>query len=280
MPYTQLSALPPRATVKLQPELEMVRLESGVCCGNLEEQKGLMKMGLCMVLVGHVNFLLSALVHGVVLRHFSLQRGQAMESAISNVIALTAGLLTLSLLVLSAVAGLVAAASVVGLMVSLVKTIIHGDKRLLAYCGYNEGNGRSHLTIANECPFDPTRIFSTTIVLWVPLILMSAVEMVFSCRLFKLSISYLVQPWCLRKQHFQDENRLMKTPGASEPRYEPPFSRCEGDEERRLSVRPPERYKPPCNSHPHRSVSSGQYRQNLSSSPFNRAALERSSIWI
>ncbi|XP_048057316.1 transmembrane protein 54b [Megalobrama amblycephala] len=273
---------------------------SGVCCGNLEEQKGLMKMGLCMVLVGHVNFLLSALVHGVVLRHFSLQRGQAMESAISNVIALTAGLLgviigiltivlskngknrllTLSLLVLSAVAGLVAAASVVGLMVSLVKTIIHGDKRLLAYCGYNDGNGRSHLTIANECPFDPTRIFSTTIVLWVPLILMSAVEMVFSCRLFKLSISYLVQPWCLRKQHFQDENRLIKTPGASEPRYAPPFSRYEGDEERRLSVRPPERYKPPCNSHPHRSVSSGQYRQNLSSSPFNRAALERSSIWI
>lgn len=52
-----------------------------------------MKMGLCMVLVGHVNFLLGALVHGVVLRHFSLQRGQAMESAISNVIALTAGLL-------------------------------------------------------------------------------------------------------------------------------------------------------------------------------------------
>ncbi|KAK9957449.1 hypothetical protein ABG768_011695 [Culter alburnus] len=273
---------------------------SGVCCGNLEEQKGLMKMGLCMVLVGHVNFLLSALVHGVVLRHFSLQRGQAMESAISNVIALTAGLLgviigiltivlskngknrllTLSLLMLSAVAGLAAAASVVGLMVSLVKTIIHGDKRLLAYCGYNDGNGRSHLTIANECPFDPTRIFSTTIVLWVPLILMSAVEMVFSCRLFKLSVSYLVQPWCLRKQHFQDENRLMKTPGASEPRYAPPFSRYEGDEERRLSVRPPERYKPPCNSHPHRSVSSGQYRQNLSSSPFNRAALERSSIWI
>ncbi|XP_051728546.1 transmembrane protein 54b isoform X2 [Ctenopharyngodon idella] len=222
---------------------------SGVCCGNLEEQKGLMKMGLCMVLVGHVNFLLGALVHGVVLRHFSLQRGQAMESAISNVIALTAGLLgviigiltivlskneknrllTLSLLVLSAVAGLVAAASVIGLMVSLVKTIIHGDKRLLAYCGYNDG--RSHLTIANECPFDPTRIF-------------------------------------------------MKTPGACEPRCVPPLSRCEGDEERRLSVRPPERYKPPCNFHPHRSASSGQYRQNLSSSPFNRAALERSSIWI
>uniref|UniRef100_A0A672SF57 Transmembrane protein 54b n=1 Tax=Sinocyclocheilus grahami TaxID=75366 RepID=A0A672SF57_SINGR len=164
----------------------------------LQDQKGLMKIS--MVLVGHVNFLLGALVHGVVLRHFSLQRGQAMESAISNVIAQWA------LFVSSAVAVLVAAASVIGLMVSLVKTIIHGDKRLLAYCSYSDG--RSHLTIANECPFDPTRIFSTTIVLWVPLILMSAVDMVFSCRLFKVSISYLGLPWCLRKQHLQDETPL------------------------------------------------------------------------
>ncbi|XP_051728547.1 transmembrane protein 54b isoform X3 [Ctenopharyngodon idella] len=158
---------------------------SGVCCGNLEEQKGLMKMGLCMVLVGHVNFLLGALVHGVVLRHFSLQRGQAMESAISNVIALTAGLL--------------------GVIIGILTIVLSKNEK----------------------------------------------------------------------------NRLlMKTPGACEPRCVPPLSRCEGDEERRLSVRPPERYKPPCNFHPHRSASSGQYRQNLSSSPFNRAALERSSIWI
>ncbi|KAF4100310.1 transmembrane protein 54b [Onychostoma macrolepis] len=266
---------------------------SGVCCGNLEEQKGLMKMGLSMVLVGHVNFLLSALVHGVVLRHFSLQRGQAMESAISNVIALATGLLGViigiltivlsknrknrgliwSLFVSSAVAVLVAAASVIGLMVSLIKTIIHGDKRLLAYCGYSDG--RSHLTIANDCPFDPTRIFSTTIVLWVPLILMSAVEMVFSCRLFKVSISYLGLPWCLCKQHLQDESRLMKTPRAAEP-CSPQSRRCQGDEEQKLSViRPPERHRPPL-----RSVSSGQYRQLPSASPFSRAALERSSIWI
>lgn len=53
-----------------------------------------MKIGLSMVLVGHVNFLLAALVHGVVLRYFSLHaRGQAIESAISNVIALAAGLM-------------------------------------------------------------------------------------------------------------------------------------------------------------------------------------------
>lgn len=50
-------------------------------------------MGLSMVLVGHVNFLLGALVHGVVLRHLSLHKqARAMEYAVSNVFAITSGL--------------------------------------------------------------------------------------------------------------------------------------------------------------------------------------------
>lgn len=66
---------------------------SGVCCASLEDPKTLMKMGLSMVLVGHVNFLLGALVHGVVLRHINLHKqARAMEYAISNVVALTSGL--------------------------------------------------------------------------------------------------------------------------------------------------------------------------------------------
>ncbi|XP_043073114.1 transmembrane protein 54b isoform X3 [Puntigrus tetrazona] len=203
---------------------------SGVCCGNLEEHKGLMKMGLCMVLVGHVNFLLAALVHGVVLRHFSLQRGQAMESAISNVIALAAGLL--------------------GVIIGILIIVLSKNWK--------------------------NRVLSTTIVLWVPLILMSAVEMVFSCRLFKVSISYLGLPWCLRKQHLPDESTPMKTLGAAEPRYSPPSRRCQGDEARKLSaIRPPEMHGPPP-----RSASSGRRGHRPSASPFSRAALERSSIWI
>lgn len=52
-----------------------------------------MKMGLSMVLVGHVNFMLGALVHGVVLRHINLHKqARAMEYAVSNVFAITSGL--------------------------------------------------------------------------------------------------------------------------------------------------------------------------------------------
>lgn len=65
----------------------------GACCASLEEPKALMKMGLSVVLVGHVNFLLGALVHGVVLRHINIHKqARAMEYAISNVFALTSGL--------------------------------------------------------------------------------------------------------------------------------------------------------------------------------------------
>lgn len=66
---------------------------SGLCCSSLEKPKTLMKMGLSMVLVGHINFMLGALVHGVVLRYITLHKqARAMEYAISNVFAITSGL--------------------------------------------------------------------------------------------------------------------------------------------------------------------------------------------
>ena len=67
---------------------------AGVCCASLDDYKALMKMGLGLVLVGHVNFLLGALVHGAVLRHINVHvQARHMEYAISNVIALVSGLL-------------------------------------------------------------------------------------------------------------------------------------------------------------------------------------------
>ncbi|XP_064835585.1 uncharacterized protein LOC135549499 isoform X4 [Oncorhynchus masou masou] len=66
---------------------------SGRCCASLEQPKALMKMGLSMVLVGHVNFLLGALVHGAVLRHINLNtRAHTVAYSISNIMALTTGL--------------------------------------------------------------------------------------------------------------------------------------------------------------------------------------------
>lgn len=64
-----------------------------MCCRSLKDAKVLMKMGLGLVLVGHLNFLLGALVHGTVLRDVKVSRHTStIEYAISDIIALVAGL--------------------------------------------------------------------------------------------------------------------------------------------------------------------------------------------
>lgn len=191
----------------------------GVCCASLKDNKALMKMGLGLVLVGHVNFLLGALVHGAVLRHINVHsQARTMVFAISNVIAIVAGLIGIIsgitaivlsknkknrilqwvLLVFGFLAGLLALASTVGLSVSMVKAILDKGKGLLTHCRHISNNvGSSSITY--ECPFDPTRIYATTIILWVPLIVMSVVEMVFSLRCFAASTSFLYLCPCRRK---------------------------------------------------------------------------------
>ncbi|XP_010784304.1 transmembrane protein 54-like [Notothenia coriiceps] len=199
---------------------------TGMCCASLEEPQPLMKMGLSMVLIGHINFLLGALVHGVVLRHINFHKqARAMEYAISNVVALTSGLvgiivgilaillsknkkskgLTWSLLTVGVVASLTAATSAIGLLVSMVRTILHDGRSLLTYCRFPDAIGYSSIT--NECPFDPTRIYSTTLILWVPLIVTCVIQMVFSARCSAVCVSFLGLPCCPNRKRKRDFGR-------------------------------------------------------------------------
>ncbi|XP_030267228.1 uncharacterized protein LOC115578410 isoform X3 [Sparus aurata] len=181
---------------------------TGVCCASLEEPKALMKMGLSQLLIGHVNFLLGALVHGVVLRHINLHKqARAMEYAISNVVALTSGLVTWSLFSVGLVAAIMAGASAVGLFVSVVRAIIHGGRSLLTHCRFPDAIGYSSIT--NECPFDPTRIYSTTLILWVPLIVTCVIQMVFSARCVAACVSFLGLPCCPKRKRKGDFGRAV-----------------------------------------------------------------------
>ncbi|XP_035530261.1 transmembrane protein 54a [Morone saxatilis] len=209
-------------------------VNAGVCCANLKDNKALMKMGLGLVLVGHVNFLLGALVHGAVLRHINVHaQARTMVYAISNVIAIVEGLggllvgitaiclgsknkekqgfLQWVLLVFSFLAGLLAVASSVGLSVSVVKAIIHKRKSLLTHCTFSDDDVGSSSSITYECPFDPTRIYGTTIILWVPLILMSVMEMVFSFRCFAVCTSFLYLCPCRRRPTQAKRVRIQRT---------------------------------------------------------------------
>ncbi|CAN9504116.1 unnamed protein product [Ophioblennius macclurei] len=234
---------------------------SGACCASLEEPKALMKMGLSVLLVGHVNFLLAALVHGVVLRHINLHKqARAMEYAISNVVALTSGLvgvivgiltivlsknrrrrsLIWAVFAVSLLAALMAAASAIGLSVSIVRAIIHGGRSLLTHCRFPDAIGYSSIT--NECPFDPTRIYSTTLILWVPLIVTCLIQLVYSSRCFATCISFLGLPCCLNRSRSLDYDRAIQV---VKPTMEAAPSR---------HARPPRRYDeaPPRRAEHHR----------------------------
>ncbi|KAM4630346.1 transmembrane protein 54b [Polymixia lowei] len=279
---------------------------TGVCCASLEEPKALMKMGLSMVLVGHVNFLLGALVHGAVLRHINLHKqAKAMEYAISNVVALTSGLvgivvgilaiilsknkrsraLTCSLFMVSLSAGLMAAASAIGLAISVVRAILHGGRSLLTHCRFPDAIGYSSIT--NECPFDPTRIYSTTLILWVPLIVTCVIQLVFSSRCAAVCMSFLGLPCCPhRKKEPRDHSRTinvvkpMELPAPS--RYAPPPRQQHHPRQHhslppseRQPLRQPRRGRPAERADRLQGAPSPEQHQLL-----ERATLERSSFWV
>ena len=74
---------------------QLVHLFLYVC--HLDKDKGprrLMKKGLTLILVGHINFILGAIVHGNVLRHISKPNQHiTTEYTVANIISVTSGLL-------------------------------------------------------------------------------------------------------------------------------------------------------------------------------------------
>ncbi|KAG7328693.1 hypothetical protein KOW79_008637 [Hemibagrus wyckioides] len=210
----------------------------GVCCRSLKDAKVLMKMGLGLVLVGHVNFLLGALVHGTVLRDVKVNIQMAtIEYAIGNIITLVAGLLaviggitaiTLSknmknqtlkwlLLVVSMVICILGVAAAISVLASIVTAIDNDGSSLLKQCKLNGTyNTYNTYSITNECPFDPTRIYGTTLTLWCLIIVMSLMEVVFSLRCFLACTSFLRLPCPWRKTPKKSRVRI-RTPKSSAP---------------------------------------------------------------
>nr|XP_058935499.1 keratinocyte-associated protein 3 isoform X3 [Kogia breviceps] len=154
----------------------------------------LMRVGLALILVGHVNLLLGAVLHGTVLRHVANPRGAVTsEYTTANVISsVSVGLVALlasknllqpllhwALLALALVNLLLSAACSLGLLLAVSFTVANGGRRLIADCHpglldpllpLDQGPGHT------DCPFDPTRIYDTALALWIPSLLMSAAE--------------------------------------------------------------------------------------------------------
>ncbi|XP_047218587.1 keratinocyte-associated protein 3 [Girardinichthys multiradiatus] len=168
-------------------------------CG-FDKDKGpgrLMKKGLILILVGHINFILGAIVHGSVLRHISKPSQHISTNyTVANIISVTSGLLSIaagitaivvsrnlhgfklqiSLLIASFLNALLSAACCAGLLMAISITIAHNGAGLMFGCNDTVVPINARSPVSSQCPFDTTRIYDTTLALWIPCTLLSAAE--------------------------------------------------------------------------------------------------------
>ncbi|XP_028849188.1 keratinocyte-associated protein 3-like isoform X1 [Denticeps clupeoides] len=168
-------------------------------CG-FDRQKGpgrLMKKGITLILVGHINFILGAIVHGSILRHISKpNREITTEYTATNIISVTSGLLSIvsgivailvsrnlsvqklhiCLLISSFLNALLSAACAVGLLLAISLTIAADGDVLMKGCNSTGVPISARSPVSVDCPFDSTRIFDTTLALWFPCVLLASVE--------------------------------------------------------------------------------------------------------
>ncbi|XP_029443066.1 transmembrane protein 54-like [Rhinatrema bivittatum] len=180
--------------------------------------KLLMKLGLGLIVVGHLNFIVGAIVHGLVLRHVAkLQDTISLQYSVSNVLTVTSAILSIScglvaiflsrylhrtplrwtVLVLAVINALITLLCMVGLAASVIITLSNNGRTLLAPCPFS---GPDYMPSSLQCPFDPTRIYSTTLCLWVIAIILDITELVFSIRCFLLILYLLQIKLCPRKR--------------------------------------------------------------------------------
>ncbi|NXG41353.1 TMM54 protein, partial [Psilopogon haemacephalus] len=172
-------------------------------------QRVLMKTGLVLLIAGHLNFITAALVHGTVLRFvvdprdaISLQYAVANSaSVISALLTISCGLAVLMLsrylspttlkwlvLMLSASSCLCCLCCLLGMAISIGLTLGSQGRALLAPCSLTNA---ALDPVSRDCPFDPTRVYSSTLCLWAVSLLLHSVEIIFSIRCLLLAVDLL-----------------------------------------------------------------------------------------
>ncbi|XP_020656329.1 transmembrane protein 54 [Pogona vitticeps] len=178
-------------------------------------QKLLMKTGLILIVIGHLNFITGALVHGTVLRHIANPRDTiSLQYAVSNIITAVSAMLTIfcgiaaivlsryvsrkwlkwTVLSLSVSSVLFSLFCMAGLAVAIVVTFVNKGRTLLALCPFDVKSNQP----AHECPFDPTRVYSSALVLWGISFFLDTVEIIFSIRCFLITGVLLNMKLCCR----------------------------------------------------------------------------------
>ncbi|NXI47998.1 TMM54 protein, partial [Galbula dea] len=172
-------------------------------------QRVLMKTGLILLIIGHLNFITAALVHGTVLRFVLSPRDViSLQYALTNAASVISALLTIScgiaalmlsryltpatlkwvVLTLSTSSCLGCLSCLLGLAVSIGLTLGNQGRALLAPC---TATNATLAPVSRECPFDPTRVYSSTLSLWAISLLLDVMEIVFGVRCLRLTADLL-----------------------------------------------------------------------------------------
>ncbi|XP_023363538.1 transmembrane protein 54 isoform X5 [Otolemur garnettii] len=141
-----------------------------LCLGGLsvcDFRRVLMKTGLVLVVLGHVSFITAALLHGTVLRYVAAPHDAvALQYCVVNILS-----------VISAIVG----------------------QALLAACTFGSPE---LLALTPDCPFDPTRIYSSSLCLWAIALVLCMVESLFAVRGAQLTHQLLeLRPWWGKSSH-------------------------------------------------------------------------------
>ncbi|XP_034816485.3 transmembrane protein 54 isoform X3 [Pan paniscus] len=169
-------------------------------------RKVLMKTGLVLVVLGHVSFITAALFHGTVLRYVGTpQDAVALQYCVVNILSVTSAIVRWTVFSSSVACALLSLTCALGLLASIAVTFATQGKALLAACTFGSSE---LLALAPDCPFDPTRIYSSSLCLWGIALVLCVAENVFAVRCAQLTHQLLeLRPWWGKSSHHMEETQ-------------------------------------------------------------------------
>ncbi|XP_023582793.1 transmembrane protein 54 isoform X3 [Trichechus manatus latirostris] len=163
-------------------------------------RKVLMKTGLVLVVLGHVSFVAAALLHGTVLRYVAPPHDAvALQYCVVNIFSVTSAIVRWTVFGSSVACALLSLTCALGLLASMAVTLATQGRSLLAACTFGSPE---LLALAPDCPFDPTRVYSSSLCLWGIALVFCVAESVFAVRCAQFTHHLLeLRPWWGKSSH-------------------------------------------------------------------------------
>ncbi|XP_038191039.1 transmembrane protein 54 isoform X3 [Arvicola amphibius] len=152
-----------------------------------EFRKVLMKTGLVLVVLGHVSFIAAAVLHGTMLRFVAAASDAVvLQYCVVDILSVTSAILVIF-------------AGITAVVLSRYLPSTPLGRALLAACTFESPELP---TLAPDCPFDPTRIYSSSLCLWAISLMLCVAESVSALRCAQLVHRLLeLRPWWGKNCH-------------------------------------------------------------------------------